>query len=79
MKLASSPAGRLVGGALARAAGVRRSPIGWRLLEQPLYANQIATLEIAAHSASLRVETTAQADWRDPRLRTAFEHRLLGG
>ena len=76
IQLTHSTAGRLLGAALARAVGVRRPPASWRMEEGPRYENQIATLEIDGAEVTLRVETTADADWRAPSLRTTIERRL---
>lgn len=78
MKAGNSRAGSVVGRALARSARVEPPPLGWRMVEPPLYANQVATLDLAADRVDLRVETTKDADWRAPRLTTALRHRLLG-
>ena len=64
---------------LARTAGVAPlREVGWRLVEDPTYDNQVATLELAPGAACLRVQTTDGTDWREPRLRTVFEHDLTG-
>lgn len=78
MRVGNSRAGRRVGALLARAAGAERPPVGWELVERPFYGNQVATLELGAAEATLTVETTKDADWRDPRLTTAWRRRLLG-
>lgn len=66
----------LVSRAVARAGGVPPPPVAWRVVEGPVYANQIATLTLDGAEAELSVETTAGADWRYPGLRPAFSHRL---
>lgn len=76
IQLMHSAAGRLLGSALARAAGARRPAVTWQLEERPRYENQIATLEIDREQVRLRVETTANTDWHEPSLRTTIERRL---
>lgn len=76
IQLTHSTAGRLLGAALARTVGIRRPPASWRIEEGPRYENQIATLAIDGAQVTLRVETTAGADWRAPSLRTTIERRL---
>ena len=78
MRLAQTRVAHALGRGLARAAGVPDPPVRWRFVEEPLYANQVATLEAGRRDALLRVETTMRSGWRDPRLETAFEHRLCG-
>ncbi len=70
----ASVAARL-GRRLARAAGVEPLPFGWRVVERPTYANQIATLTLDGGRAGVRVEAVA-GDWRRPRLETAFAREL---
>jgi hypothetical protein len=77
MRFGNSVAGTLLAGALARAAGVGRPPVGWRLVDEPTYDNQVGTLRLGPGRASVAVETTAGSDWRAPGLRTVFEHDLL--
>ncbi|HSI81557.1 MAG TPA: alkaline phosphatase D family protein [Solirubrobacterales bacterium] len=77
MRLGNSRFGGWLGRSLARLAGERQPRAAWRLVEEPCYENQIGTLSLAPKRAHLRVETTADADWRRPELRTVFEHRLL--
>ena len=73
MSLGNSRFGELVGLALANAAGVERPRLGWRIVSDPAYDNQIATLRAGPDGASLRIETTAGADWEHPTLRSSFE------
>ena len=78
MRLGNSTFAARVTRALAAAAGAQPPPIGWRFERDPSYDNQVATLTLSRRSVHLRVETTAGCDWRDPRLRTTFEHSLTG-
>jgi hypothetical protein len=64
---------------LARAAGVRHPSVSWRLHQHPTYNNQVATLDLEPGRASVKVETTADAHWKSPRLSTIFEQELAGG
>jgi hypothetical protein len=61
---------------LARAAGVRPVPLGWRVVARPAYANQIATLTLDGDRSHLRIEAVVDGDWRNPQLRTAFAREL---
>ncbi len=78
MKIVNSSFGRAVGKALARTVGIGESALNWALVERPRYVNQVATLELDGPAAHVRVETTAGADWRDPRLRPLFVRSLSG-
>jgi hypothetical protein len=69
--------GRVIGQALARAAGVKPPEIRWRLAEGPFYDNQIATLTVDGREASLKLERTTGDPTLDKRqLVTSFERRL---
>ena len=46
----------IVAGALARAAGVPAPPIRWRIPEQPVFDNVVATLSLHDRAATLRIE-----------------------
>jgi PhoD-like phosphatase len=61
---------------LARSAGVAPSPLDWRVVERPAFANQIATLTLDGEHATLAVEAIVDANWRDPRLQLAFTRDL---
>jgi len=61
---------------LARALGVVGVPFGWRVVERPAYANQIATLTLDGERAHVRVEAVVDGSWRDPRLQEAFARTL---
>ncbi|HEV2771087.1 MAG TPA: alkaline phosphatase D family protein [Solirubrobacteraceae bacterium] len=77
MRFGRSRPARLLGRALARAVGTAPDPIGWRLVEEPSYDNQLGTLTLGPDHAGVAVETTVDSDWREPSLRMAFEHDLL--
>jgi hypothetical protein len=68
-------AGRLARG-LARAAGVRPLPFDWRLVEEPAYANQVATLLLEGDRVTVRVESVVDGSWEHPELREAFTREL---
>ncbi len=61
---------------LARAAGVRATRLGWRIVDRPSYANQIATLTLDGDRSRVRVEAVVDGDWREPQLETAFDRDL---
>jgi PhoD-like phosphatase len=72
-----SPAGRMIGRALARAAGARDPDIRWRFAEGPFYDNQVATLTLRGRDASLRLEKTVGDPESDRReLELVFERSL---
>jgi hypothetical protein len=60
----------------ARAIGVPPLPLGWRVVERPAYANQIATLTLDGEHASVTIEAIAGGDWRDPRLEPVVTREL---
>jgi hypothetical protein len=77
MRFANGPVGRRLARLLARAARVEPpADLDWRIVAGPRYANQVGSLTLSGRRAHLRVETTAGADWRAPRLRTQFEREL---
>ncbi|HEX7291209.1 MAG TPA: alkaline phosphatase D family protein [Conexibacter sp.] len=61
---------------LARAVGVPGVALGWRVVERPAYANQIATLTLDDDRAHVVVEAVVDGSWHDPRLQTAFARTL---
>ena len=75
-----SPAGRLMGRALARSAGAPDPDIRWRFCEGPYFDNQAATLLFDGRDATMRLEKTepdeADSDRDRPRLETVFERKL---
>ena len=77
MRLGNSRGAGVLARALSRTAGVQPPEVGWRLVEDPCYDNQIGTLELGPGRARMRVQSTDGADWREPRLRTMFEHELV--
>jgi hypothetical protein len=64
---------------LARAAGVRALRVGWRIVERPAYANQVATLSLDGERARVRIEAVVDGEWEHPRLETAFARELTPG
>jgi hypothetical protein len=71
----SEVAGRLAR-RLARAAGVTPLPFGWRIVERPSYANQVAVLTLAGDRVNVCVEAVQDGRWEDPRLRREFSRDL---
>jgi len=61
---------------LGRAARVPPLPFGWRVVERPAYANQIATLTLDEDRSHVRVDAVVDGEWRRPRLDTAFAREL---
>jgi hypothetical protein len=76
MSLGNSRFGELVGRALANTAGVERPRLGWRIVSDPAYENQVATLRAGPDGATVRIETTTGADWEHPTLRSSFEAEI---
>jgi PhoD-like phosphatase len=70
--------GKLIGRAMARAAGVPPAPVGWRFLDGPCFQNQIATLKIDGRRSRLRLESVGawDGDGAPPDLEIAFERTL---
>jgi hypothetical protein len=77
MLLGNSRFGAIAAHGLARLAGAPRSPLDWRIVHEPTYDNQVASLELQPGVAKIKVETTVGSDWRDPDLSTVFEQDLL--
>jgi hypothetical protein len=61
---------------LARSARVKLPEVAWRLVEEPTFDNQFATLDIEGDRVDLRIEKTVPGDWRRPRIETSLERRL---
>jgi PhoD-like phosphatase len=61
---------------LARRAGVRPLPFGWRIVERPAYSNQIATLVLEGERSQVRFEAVVDGSWEHPQLATAFSRDL---
>jgi hypothetical protein len=61
---------------LARSIGVPPLPLDWRVVEEPAYANQVATLTLDGDDATLTIEAIEGADWGNPRLTTALRREL---
>jgi PhoD-like phosphatase len=61
---------------LARSARVKLPEVEWRLVEEPTFDNQFATLDIEGDRVDLRIEKTVPGDWRRPRIETSLERRL---
>ena len=77
IRFALSRAGAAIGRALARAAGARRPDIRWRFVEGPFFDNQVATIELEARRASMKLEKTVADPHSDERrLETVFARQL---
>jgi hypothetical protein len=76
MRFGNSRVAGTLARALARAAGVKHPEVGWRVVEDPCYNNQVGMLELGPGRARVRVQTTNGTDWREPRLHTVFEREL---
>jgi len=76
MRFANSRVAGALARGLARSAGREAPDVGWRLVEDPCYGNQVGTLVLGPGRAQVRVQTTEGSDWREPRLRTVFEREL---
>jgi YD repeat-containing protein len=70
-------AGRRIGRALARAAGVPDPPVRWRLThDEPWFDNQVATLELDGDRAAFLLDKAVPDGGEDPRLERVFERPL---
>jgi hypothetical protein len=77
IRLTWSRAGEAIGRVLARAAGVRDSPVRWRLVhEEPWFDNQVASLVADGDRASFALDKAVPDSDRDPRLQRVFERAL---
>ena len=79
IRFGASPAGRAVGRALARAAGVEDPDIRWRFVEGPWFNNQVATLKLRGRDASVRLDKTVATDEDELMLEKVFDRSLTGG
>jgi hypothetical protein len=77
MKAASSRPAAAVTRALARAARVRPSRIGWVLRDKPIFDNVVATLRLDGDDATLRLERARPTEGsRSARLEHVYETSL---
>jgi phosphodiesterase/alkaline phosphatase D-like protein len=74
----SRPAARLTRG-LARLAGVKRTPVRWRMTEGPWFDNQVATLTLDGPSAALAIEKALPGYPGPARLERMLDRRLDSG
>jgi hypothetical protein len=51
-------------------------PIRWRLANEPVFDNQVATLELAGRRASLRLDRALPVDAHAARLECSLEREL---
>jgi hypothetical protein len=61
---------------LARAAGVPDPKLRWRLVQNPTFDNQFATLELDGRGAVLRIERTVRDEADNRSIETSLERRL---
>ncbi len=74
---ASSRPAAIVNRALARAAGVEKPPISWKLEDRPIFDNVIAVLHLDGREASIRLDRARPVDGgRDTRLECVREISL---
>ena len=77
VRAGDSPAAGRIAHLLARAAHVPDPEIRWRLVQQPTFDNQFATLELAGREALLKIERTVPSDRPDGHtIETSLERRL---
>jgi hypothetical protein len=77
IRFALTPAGVAISRGLARAAGAREPELRWRFVEGPFFDNQVATIEIEARRATIKLEKTVGDRRSDERsLETVFERQL---
>jgi PhoD-like phosphatase len=78
IRFALTRPGAAIGRALTRAAGARDPELRWRFVEGPFFDNQVATIEIEARQARIKLEkTVADPSSDERRLETVFERRLV--
>jgi hypothetical protein len=75
VRFGASRAGAWVGGALAAAARVPAPSVRWRLAQQPVFDNQVATLELDGRRSRLTIERVGAAG-DAPTLRPSLVTRL---
>jgi hypothetical protein len=61
---------------LARAAGVAPLPIGWRIVDNAAYANQVATLTLEGDRVAVRIEAVVDGTWEHPELHEELAREL---
>jgi hypothetical protein len=76
IKAASSRPAAALTRALARAAGVPKPPIRWRIQQQPVFDNVVATLHLDGRSAELVIERAEPHDEHEVVLEKVFERAL---
>ena len=77
VRAGDSPAAGRIAHVLARTAHVPDPEIRWRLVQQPTFDNQFATLELAGRNALLKIERTVPDDRPDGHtIKTSLERRL---
>jgi hypothetical protein len=76
IRAAASKPAEAAGRLLARSAGVKDPPIRWRLRDDPVFDNQVATLEIRGRELMLRMHRAIPADAHVPTLERVTEQRL---
>jgi hypothetical protein len=62
---------------LAHLVGVADPEATWRLVQDPTFENQLATLGLDGRRATLRIERTHPGDGADPGLHTTLDRRLV--
>ena len=75
-QLATSRAGELAGGALARLAGVRKPRIRWRITRGPWFHNMLSALEFDGRRARIRFDRTVTDAAGAPHLQSVCEADL---
>jgi hypothetical protein len=61
---------------IAKRAGVKDPPFGWKLVQKPTFDNQFATVTLEGRRAKLKIERTVPGDWRDPKIEVTLEREL---
>ena len=71
-RFARTPAGELVGRALARSARVPAVPLRWRTVQGPWFQNAVTTVTLSGRHADVAVEQALPGSGEDPRLVTVW-------
>ena len=75
-KAGDTRAARALAGRLARSVGLEPEAVSWRLVEEPTFDNQFATLDIDGAECRLKIEKIEPGDWRRPGITRTLNRRL---
>jgi hypothetical protein len=61
---------------IAMRAGVERPTISWKLVQQPTFDNQFATIRLKGRDAKMKIEKIVPGNWQKPDIDVTLEHEL---